>query len=69
MQDIHDCKGHLVCKGEPTSGLVEAIYKRQLTMTHLGIGGEFIVEREGIRTIVTRKSWYEFKIDSFELPA
>lgn len=67
MQDIHDCKGHLVCKGEPINGLVEAVYKRQLTKTHLGVGGEFTIEREGIRTVVTRKSRSEFKIDSYEL--
>lgn len=68
MTDIRDCRGHLVCKAEPEHGLVEAVYKRQLTKTTLAVGGEFTVEREGVRTIVTRKSNSEMSVDSCEIP-
>ncbi len=68
MEDIRDCKGRLVCKAEPTDGTIEAAYKRQLTKTTLAVGAEFVIEREGVRTTVTRKSNSENNVDSYEFP-
>lgn len=68
MTDIRACKGHLVCKAEPEIGLVEALYKKQLTKTTLAVGGKFTVEREGVRTTITRKSNSEMSVDSCVIP-
>lgn len=35
MQDIKDCKGRLTCRGDALTGLVESLYKGQLTSTIL----------------------------------
>lgn len=64
MEDIRDCKGHLVCKAEPIDGLIESSYKKQTTRTLLPIGGVFIIERDGVRTTITRKNQKEFYVDS-----
>ena len=69
MENIRDCKGHLVCKVEPSSGSVEAVYKKQLTATTLAVGAMFIIERDGVRTTLTRKSNMEINVDSYEFPA
>lgn len=69
MEDIRDCNGHLVCKAEPSSGNVEAAYKRQLTKTTLAVGAKFIIERDGVRTTLTRKSNTKISVDSYEFSA
>ena len=69
MEDIRDCKGRLVCKAEPSNGNIEAAYKRQFTKTTLAVGAKFIIERDGVRTTVTRKSSTEMNVDSYEFPA
>ena len=67
MEYIRDCKGRLVCKIEPFDDFIESAYKRQITKTRLPIGGDFIVERDGIRTIVTRYNINEIDVESQDL--
>lgn len=69
MEDIRDCNGHLVCKAEPSNGNIEAAYKRQLTKTTLAVGAKFVIERDGVRTIVTRESNTEINVDSYAISA
>ncbi len=64
MKEIRDCKGHLVCKAEPTDGFIEAAYRHQVTKTLLPIGGVFTIERDGIITIIKRSSKAELNINS-----
>ena len=64
MKEIRDCKGRLVCKAEPTDGLVETAYKHQVTKTRLPIGGVFTIERDGIRTVIKRSGNAELNINS-----
>ena len=67
MEDIRDCKGRLVCKVEPNNGFIEAAYKRQITRTRLSIGEDFTIERDGIRTIITRYDANVINVESQEL--
>lgn len=67
MEDIRDCRGHLVCKAEPSEGFIESTYKRQTTKTRLPIGGNITIERDGVRTTITRRDSTELNIDSKEL--
>lgn len=67
MEDIRDCKGRLVCKIEPSDGSIESAYKRQITKTRLPIGVDFIVERNGIRTVITRFNANEINVVSQDL--
>lgn len=67
MEDIRDCKGRLVCKVEPNDGFIESAYKRQITQTRLPIGGDFTIERDGIRTIITRYGFNEINVESQDL--
>lgn len=67
MEDICDCKGYLVCKAEPSDGFIESSYKRQTTKTQLAIGGNITIERDGVRTIITRRDSTELDVESKEL--
>ena len=64
MQELRDCKGRIACMGNAATGLVECLYKGHKTRTHLGIGDDFTIEREGIETIITRVSNLAFNVDS-----
>ena len=50
--------------GNASTGFVECLYKGHKTRTHLNIGDNFIIEREGIETIITRVSDMAFAVDS-----
>lgn len=64
MEVIRDCKGHIACKGNATTGDVEALYKGHKTRTRLSVGEVFTVEREGVVTNVTRVSNTAFRVES-----
>ncbi len=65
MNDIRDSRGHLVCRIEPESGLVESSYKKQITKTHLHIGGSISIERNRIITTVKRTAEEDYEVESF----
>ena len=67
MENIRDCKGHLVCKAEPSNGFIESSYKHQTTKTILPIGGYFAIERDGVRTTIMRCDSTELNVESKEL--
>ena len=69
MQDVRDCDGHLVCRLEVKSGFIVSAYKRQKTTTTLPVGGSITIEREGIRTTITRLSESSFDVDSHRVAA
>ena len=64
MDDIRDCAGHLMCKGDAKTGLVSSSYKGHRTTAHLAVGETFTVERNDIRTEITRTDDTTFKVDS-----
>jgi len=64
MEEIRDCNGRLTCMGNAATGDVVCKYRGHKTRARLAIGENFIVEREGIETIITRVSNLKFKIDS-----
>ena len=69
MEDIHDCKDRLICKGNPYTGLVESIYKWHKTSTYLSVGEKFRIERQGVVTTVTRASGSAFEVESHIIAA
>lgn len=66
MQDIKDCKGRLTCRGDALTGLVESLYKSQLTSTILSPGEVFTIERQGVITEVLRTGYNTFSVRSYE---
>ena len=66
MQDIKDCKGRLTCRGDALTGLVESLYKGQLTSTILSPGEVFTIERQGAITEVLRTGYNTFSVRSYE---
>lgn len=66
MQDIKDCKGCLTCRGDALTGLVESLYKGQLTSTILSPGEVFTIERQGVITEVLRTGYNTFSVRSYE---
>ena len=66
MQDIKDCKDRLTCRGDALTGLVESLYKGQLTSTILSPGEIFTIERQGVVTEVLRTRYNTFNIRSYE---
>ena len=69
MVELRDASGSLICKGDASTGLVEHIYKRCKTQTHLAIGGYIIIERDGVATKITRISTLHFEIERYALAA
>lgn len=64
VKEIRDCKGRIACKGDAATGVIETLYKGCKTRSRLPVGEDFIIEREGIRTTVTRISISAFKVES-----
>ena len=64
MEEIRDCNGRLACLGNAETGDVICKYRGQKTKARLAVGENFIVEREGIETIITRVSKWKFNVDS-----
>lgn len=69
MVELRDTNGSLICKGDASTGLIEHIYKRCKTQTHLAIGGYIIIERDGVATKITRISTLHFEIERYALAA
>lgn len=69
MEEIHDCNHHLVCMGDPVSGLVESVYKGHKTSAILLPGEIFIIERQGVVTKIKRTETGNFSIESHIIAA
>lgn len=69
MDEIRDCRQHLVCRVNVRTGVVEHSYKRCFTQTVLPIGGQYVVELEGTRTVVTRVNETALSVESHQLVA
>ena len=67
MEEIRDCKGRLVCKGDAQTGEIESIYKGNRTRTCLAVGKSFIVQRDGITTEITRTSNSSLQVQSCDI--
>lgn len=66
MEDIRDCIGHLMCRGDARTGLVSSLYKGQRTTAHLAVGETFTVERNKTTTEITRINDSSFRIKSYQ---
>ena len=69
MKQYKDRIGRCVCYADAVTGVVEHEYKKVKTKTTVPIGGEFIVERDGIITILKRINTVKFKIISYKKAA
>ena len=69
MKLVKDCNNHTVCFVDESTGYVEAAYKKQITSTHLSIGGSFVIERANAKTILTRVSSGKFKVERHHIGA
>ncbi len=69
LEPIRDCHSHIVCYGDPITGLLVSKYKRQITKTRLPVGGEFTILRDKTETVIKRTSTATFAIDSYPTAA
>lgn len=69
MDEIRDCRQHLVCRANARTGVVEHNYKRCFTQTILPIGGQYVVELDGTRTVVTRVNETAFSVETHPMAA
>lgn len=68
MEPIKNYKGAIVCKGDPATGEIESFYKHSREITVLDIGRQFTIERQGVRTIITRTSdTTRFDVTSYDI--
>ena len=56
MLTIKDCLGHVVCKANTTTGVIEMKYKKIKMSSVLPVGGSCIVERDNCCHLVARIS-------------
>ena len=54
MDVIRDVRGRVVCKGDPTIGMLETRYCKFVVRTVLGKGEFISIEREGTITKIIR---------------
>ena len=54
MDVIRDVRGRVVCKGDPTIGMIETRYCKSVVRTVLGKGESISIEREGVITKIIR---------------
>ena len=54
MDVIRDLRGRVVCKGDPTIGMIETRYCKFVVRTVLGKGESISIEREGVITKILR---------------
>lgn len=66
MEDIRDCSGHLICRGDARTGFVFSLYKGHRTIAHLAVSKTFTVERNDTKTEITRIDDSTFKVNSFQ---
>lgn len=64
MINIYDCKNRLVCKADPDTGYVETKYQKQTMKTTLAEKTSLVIERETVRTEITRINDFEFSVKS-----
>lgn len=64
MKCIYDCKGRLVCKGDPVTGFIEIKYQKQTMRTTIPPNTSLVIEREKIWTKITRVDNQHFRVES-----
>ena len=64
MEQIRDCAGRLVCSFDASTGELIQSYKKCRIRTILHSGDTFFIEREGIRTAITRIQASAVKVES-----
>ncbi|WP_346866623.1 MULTISPECIES: hypothetical protein [unclassified Clostridium] len=69
LEPIKDYQNHIVCYADAKTGLLESKYKKQTTKTYLAIGGEFIITKDNIETVIKRISWIAFEVHSYPIAA
>lgn len=67
MDKIRDCRGKWVCSIDPFSGIVEHKYRKIRSTVYLPYNVPYILECNGTRTIVIRKSSGNYSVESAEL--
>lgn len=69
LKRYDDCKGHCVCYADPETGLVEHEYRKVKTKSHIQVGDEYVIEKEGIVTVLKRISTKKIEVKSYRVNA
>lgn len=64
MVEYRDCKGHLVCKADALTGIVEVPHKDRAVKMTVSVGESFTVTLRDTVTVMTRISNLTFDVRS-----
>ena len=67
MIEVRDINNSKICKIEEKSGMIYVVYKRQMNKVELSVGKPYTIERNGCRTVVTRKKGNRYSIDRYSV--
>ena len=65
MDEYRDCKGHLVCKADARTGIVEIQHKDRAVKMTVPIGESFTVTLRDTETVMTRINDLTFDVRSY----
>lgn len=69
LEPIKDLQNHIVCYADAKTGLLEAKYKKQITKTHLPVGGYITIIRDMTETVIKRISATAIEVHSYHIAA
>lgn len=69
MKEIKNSKNKLLCTIDEDTGTLQNRHKKQVITTFLPIGSTTEIVRDDIRTVITRTSQRNYKIENYEITA
>ena len=64
MDEYRDCKGHLVCMADATTGQVEIQYRDRAVQMTVPVGESIVVKLRDTVTTITRNNQGAFHVES-----
>lgn len=66
MKPIRDCKGRVVCVCNSADGTIEIKHKKLKTISKIPVGEAYTIERDGVKTVITRCCPSSLDVESYE---
>ena len=64
MEEIRDIEGRLICYCNAQNGIIENSYKKQVISIQVPVGGEVVIQRENVSTLIKRRTKTQFYVFS-----
>ena len=65
MLEVRDVDNRKVCEIEEYTGMIYVGYRKQMNKVELSMGKPYTIERNGVRTVITRTVGNHYKIDRY----